>query len=216
LGRDRHGVAIYPSFCRSHGADSLPGVTAAPSPPRAQGPVRLAVAILLAGVLAVWLVKPIGDPCAQLERLPQGSTAKSSPSFSPPLTRTCTYTVVGGVQARSRYVPWLDWIVVILLAGLAGAAASVLSPGARRARQGAPARAARPPATARRERVQRPARTPRAERPPRAARTPRSERPVRERPTRDGGRAETAERDAAARERARRKRAERDRPRPDG
>jgi len=48
--------------------------------------VRLAVAILLAGVLVVWLVKPIGDPCAQLDRLPHGSTAKSSPSFSPPIS----------------------------------------------------------------------------------------------------------------------------------
>ena len=99
-----------------------------------QGPLRLAAAVLLAGLLAVWLVKPIGDPCPDLDRLPQGSSATSSPSFSPPLTRTCTYTAAGGVQATSRYVPWLDWIVLVLLAAVLGGVARMVSPGARRER----------------------------------------------------------------------------------
>jgi hypothetical protein len=95
----------------------------------------VAVAILVVGVLAVWLVKPIGDPCPDIDRLPQGSSARSSPSFSPPLTRTCTYTAAIGIEARARYVPWLDWVVIVLLAALAGGLASVVSPAGRRARE---------------------------------------------------------------------------------
>jgi len=143
--------------------------------------LRVAGAVLLAGVLAVWLVKPIGDPCPDLARLPQGATATSSPSFSPPLTRTCTYTAAAGVQVRASYVPWLDWVVLVLLAAAAGGAARMLSPGGR-----TPHRAER---------------TPRAERPPKEAR---AKRPPRERTAgRDG------ERDASEREQARRERAER-------
>lgn len=106
------------------------------SPPaRARGPLRLAVAILVVGLLAVWLVKPIGDPCPDIDRLPQGSSATSSPSLSPPLTRTCTYTAAIGIQARALYVPWLDWIVIVLIAAAGGGLASLLSPPARRARR---------------------------------------------------------------------------------
>jgi hypothetical protein len=93
-----------------------------------QGPLRSGVAVLLAGLLVVWLIKPIGDPCPDLGRLPHGSTASSSPSFSPPLTRSCTYTTAGGIQAHARYVPWLDWIVLLLVASLAVGAVRVLSP----------------------------------------------------------------------------------------
>jgi hypothetical protein len=154
-----------------------------------QGPLRAGVAILIAGLLVVWLVKPIGDPCPDLSRLPQGSSASSSPSFAPPLTRTCTYTVTGGTQAHARYVPWLDWIVLLLVAGLAAAAVRLASPGG----WARPARAERAPRPERAPRAERPARTERAKRPPRTAR-----------PAKDSG-----ERDAAERERARRERAER-------
>ena len=160
-------------------ADSLLAVPPTPSPAGARGPLRLAAAVLLAGVLAVWLVKPIGNPCPDLARLPQGATAKSSPSFSPPLTRTCTYTATAGVQVRSSYVPWLDWIVVVLLAAAVGGGARMLAPGAR-----APG----------------PERPPRAERPPKAKRAPRAV------PSAAG---DGRERDDADRERARRERAER-------
>lgn len=104
--------------------------SASPSAGR-QGPLRVAIAILVLGLLAVWLVKPIGNPCPDLDRLPQGSSARSSPSFSPPLTRTCTYTAAIGIEARARYVPWIDWIVIVLLAAAAGAVAHVVSPATR-------------------------------------------------------------------------------------
>jgi len=109
------------------------------SHPRWQGPLRAAVAIFLAGALVVWLVKPIGEPCPDLERLPAGSTARSSPSLTPPGTRTCTYTAAGGTEARSSYVPWLDWIVLVLLAALVAGGIRVVSPAGR----AAPRRSAR-------------------------------------------------------------------------
>ena len=172
--------------------------TSSPAGPR--GPLRLAAVVLLVGVLAVWLVKPIGNPCPDLARLPQGATAKSSPSFSPPLTRTCTYTAAAGVQVRTRYVPWLDWIVIVLLAAVAGGVARTLRP------VGRPTASPRTPRErlpteprAARERLPKEPRTPRE-------RLPQEPRAARERPVagRDG-----VERDATDRERARRERAER-------
>jgi len=185
--------------------DSLRPVPSAASPAGVQGPLRLAVAIVVVGVLAVWLVKPIGDPCPDLDRLPQGSRAKSSPSFSPPLTRTCTYTAAIGIEARARYVPWMDWIVIVLIAGVAGAAAHFVSPATR-------SRAPRAPNLPREPRRQREPRAAPIAREPRAAPEPGEPRaaPVapepRERPSSDG---HGGERDAAERERARRERAER-------
>ena len=167
-----------------------------------QGPLRAGVAILIAGLLVVWLVKPIGDPCPDLGRLPPGSSASSAPSFAPPLTRTCTYTVTGGTQAHARYVPWLDWIVLLLVAALAAGAVRLASPGGSGRGEPRPARRQRPP---RAERAPRAERVPRGERPPRTERAPRAERPPRgPRAAKDSG-----ERDAAERERARRERAER-------
>jgi hypothetical protein len=198
-------------------------VPPAPSPARAQGPLRLAAAILLVGVLGVWLVKPIGNPCPDLGRLPQGSTASSSPSFSPPLTRTCTYDAAGGIQARASYVPWLDWIVIALIAGLAGLAANLAAPGGRRSRpprEEPVARAPRPAASA-----SRPAPAPRPQRERAARDAPRAPAGERDAPAgeRDAptGERDAAERerdaptgrDAAERERARRERAERNRSR---
>ena len=86
------------------------------------GAVRASALILLLGVLVVWLVRPIGDACPDVGKLPPGSSASSRPSFSPPLTRTCTYTTADGTQARKRYLPVVDWLVLALVAGLAGAA----------------------------------------------------------------------------------------------
>jgi hypothetical protein len=164
-----------------------------------QGPLRAAVAVFVVGFLVVWLVKPIGNPCPDLGRQPPGSSASSSPSLSPPGSRTCTYTAVGGVQAKVGHVPWLDWIILLLLAAVAGGAVRVASPGGRGARERAPARSPRP------ERQPRAKRAPRAqpaEPPPRPAPPPAGREPSR--PT-------SSERDAADRERARRERAAHDR-----
>jgi hypothetical protein len=158
-----------------------------------RGPLRAAVAVFVAGFLVVWLVKPIGNPCPDVGRLPQGSSASSSPSLSPPGSRTCTYTAVGGIEATAGYVPWLDWVVLLLLAALVAGAVRVASPAARGARE-------------------RPAgRPPRAERRPRAERAPRAERPAPPPADREPPRPPSSERDAADRERARRERAARDR-----
>jgi hypothetical protein len=169
--------------------------------------VRLAIALLVVGLLVVWLVKPIGNPCPDLGRLPRGSTASSTPSFAPPLTRTCTYTAAGGVQAHARYVPWLDWIVLVLLAGLVGGVAGVVSPGARQTRGRAQERDPHP-APAKAPRESRPGKAPGESRPGKAPGESRPARVARERPMGDGER-DAGERDAAARERARRERAER-------
>jgi hypothetical protein len=173
-----------------------------------QGPLRLAVAVLVVGVLVVWLVKPIGNPCPDLDRLTQGSTATSAPSFSPPLTRTCTYTAALGIEARVRYVPWLDWLVIALIAAVAGGVARLVSPAGRRPREPRPAKeppAARPGRPAKEPPAARPAKEPPAARPERPAKEPRAARPSKEPRAAAGG----AERDAAERERARRERAER-------
>ena len=150
-----------------------------------QGPLRLAAAIVVVGVLFVWLIKPIGNPCPDLGRLPQGSSARSSPSFSPPGTRTCEYTAAGGIKATSKYIPWIDWILILLVAAVAAGGARMLAPAGRR---GGAERAPRP---------EREPRAPQAVRPPKAPRAPKSERAM------------PGERDAAARERARAERAER-------
>ncbi len=85
--------------------------------------LKIAATVFVVGALAVWLITPIGNACPDVGRLPAGSTSSSSPSFSPPFTRSCTYTTPEGTQAHARYVPWLDWI---LLALLAAAAATVV------------------------------------------------------------------------------------------
>jgi hypothetical protein len=103
--------------------------------------LRIAATVLVLGALVVWLAAPIGNPCPDLGRLPSGSTSSSSPSFSPPLTRRCTYTTPDGTKARARYVPWLDWIVLLLVAAAVGTVARFVSaPRVERAE-----RAARPP-----------------------------------------------------------------------
>lgn len=155
---------------------------------RWQGLLRIALAIFLAGILVVWLIKPIGNACPDLAGLPAGSKATSAPSFSPPLTRTCTYLAAGGTRATARYVPWLDWLVLALVAGAVAGVAGVISPAARKPR--ATRRASSSP-----------------QRPSRAGRPAGSEPRT---PTSSG------ERDAAERERARRERAERNRSRRDG
>jgi hypothetical protein len=154
-----------------------------------QGPLRAAGAVFVLGFLVVWLIKPIGNPCPDLGRLPQGSTASSSPSFGPPGTRTCTYQAAGGIEATARYVPWLDWALLLLLAGIAAAGVALASPATAEERAPRPERPEREPRAAREKRA------PREPRAPRAPRTPPA-----------GG-----ERDAAERERARRERAERNR-----
>lgn len=151
------------------------------------GAIRTAAAVFLIGVLVVWLVRPVGDACPDLDRLPAGSSGSSAPSFAPPLTRTCTYTTPDGTKARRRYVPVVDWLALAVLAGVAGGAVGLLGPG----------------------------RTERAPRAPREPRQPRARRPARAAappavsgdgiPDADADAARRA-RDAAERERARRER----------
>jgi hypothetical protein len=100
--------------------------------------VRAALAVLLLGVLGVWLVKPIGDACPDLGKLPAGSTGASAPSFAPPLTRTCTYTTVEGTKAHKRYVPVVDWLIVAVVAGVVGAGAGLAGPGTGRPERAPP------------------------------------------------------------------------------
>jgi hypothetical protein len=145
-----------------------------------KGPLRVAAVVFVLGFLVVWLIRPIGNPCPDRGVLPKGSSKSSSPSFAPPGTRTCTYTTPEGTKARFHYVPWLDWIVLAVLAGLAVAA------GGRLAARDAP----REPRAARQPPRGRAAREPSVERDPRSRRQP-------------------SERDAADREWARQERAKR-------
>jgi hypothetical protein len=119
-----------------------------------RGALRAAAAVLLLGVLVVWLIRPIGNPCPDLGKLPSGSTSSSSPSFTPPLTRMCTYTTPDATKARRRYVPVLDVVVLALIAGLAGGAIALLGPQRRAPRPAGPRRADSSPG-AREEHAQR-------------------------------------------------------------
>jgi hypothetical protein len=106
--------------------------------------LRIAATVVVLGALAVWLVAPVGDACPDLGLLPAGSTASSSPSLKPPLTRTCTYATPEGTEAHSRYVPWLDWILIVLVAGVAVGVTRMVGPGAPRPeRAPKPAKAAK-------------------------------------------------------------------------
>ena len=108
---------------------------------------RAALAVFLLGVLGVWLVTPIGDPCPDVGRLPAGSESSSAPSFAPPLTRTCTYTTTDGTKVRKRYVPVVDWLVLAVVAGVVATGVGLAGPGPgapRPERPPAPARAPRP------------------------------------------------------------------------
>lgn len=123
---------------------------------------RAALAVFVLGVLAVWLVKPIGDACPDLGRLPAGSTGTSAPSFAPPLTRTCTYTTADATQATKRYVPFVDWLVLAVVAGVVGTGVGLAGPGTPRPeRARVPKRPGRAPPLAR---APRPARVKRASR----------------------------------------------------
>lgn len=89
---------------------------------------RAALAVFLIGVLGVWLIRPIGDACPDIGKLPAGSRSSSAPSFVPPLTRTCTYTTAEGTEARQRYVPIIDWLVLAVIAGVVGLGVGLLRP----------------------------------------------------------------------------------------
>jgi len=141
--------------------------------------VRAGLAVFVVGVLGVWLIKPIGDACPDVGRLPAGSKSSSSPSFAPPLTRSCTYTTADGTQAHKRYVPIVDWLILAVVAGVVGVGVGLAGPGTPR-----PERAPKP------ERARRPERAPRPEAAPAPA-------------------PETAEDRAAQREREREERARR-------
>ena len=108
-----------------------------------QGALRAALAVFALGVLGVWLIRPIGDACPDVGRLPAGSQSSSSPSFAPPLTRTCTYTTADGTKARKRYVPIVDWLVLGVVAGVVGAGVGLAGPGPGPAREPRPQRAPR-------------------------------------------------------------------------
>ena len=100
-----------------------------------RGALRAAVAVFVLGLLVVWLIAPIGNPCPDVDRLPTGSRGSSAPSLLPPLTRTCTYTTPEGTQARKRYVPVIDGLLVAIVAGIVGGAIGLAGPEAR-ARRG--------------------------------------------------------------------------------
>jgi hypothetical protein len=87
---------------------------------------RVALVVFLVGALGVWLIRPIGNACPDIGKLPAGSRSSSAPSFVPPLTRTCTYTTAGGIEAHRRYLPIVDWIVLAVLAGVAWLGVSLL------------------------------------------------------------------------------------------
>jgi hypothetical protein len=157
-----------------------------------QNAVRTALAVFVVGVLGVWLVRPIGDACPDVGRLPAGSKSSSSPSFAPPLTRTCTYRTTDGTKARKRYVPIVDWLIVAVVAGVAGAGVGLAGPGT--------------PGT---DRAPRPQRAPRPERAPRLARAKRAPRAAAPAAPRSAPPPESAEERAAAREREREERARR-------
>ncbi len=108
------------------------------------GGVRAGVALFVIGLLFIWLIRPIGSACSDLDKLPSGSEGSSAPSFAPPLTRTCTYTTPEGTKARKRYVPVLDVLGLLIVAGVAGGAIALLGAGGRE-RAPKPARAAKPP-----------------------------------------------------------------------
>ncbi|MEA2233856.1 MAG: hypothetical protein QOD83_3672 [Solirubrobacteraceae bacterium] len=94
-----------------------------------KGQLRVAAVVFVFGFLVIWLIQPIGNPCPDRGALPKGSSKSSSPSFAPPGTRTCTYTTPEGTKARFHYVPWLDWFVLAVLAGLAAAAVRLAASG---------------------------------------------------------------------------------------
>lgn len=148
------------------------------------GGVRAAGALFVVGLLLIWLIRPIGNACGDFDKLPSGSTASSAPSFTPPVTRTCTYTTPDGTKASKRYMPMLDVLGLLLVAGVVGGAIGLLGAGGRERAPKAP-RPATPPQP---EWSEQPERPHRAE-PPSAA-----EKQVR------------GERDAAERERARQER----------
>ena len=156
-----------------------------------RGAGRAALVVFALGVLGVWLVKPIGDACPDVGRLPAGSQSSSSPSFAPPLTRTCTYTTTDGTEARRRYVPVVDWLIVAVVAGVVGVGVGLAEP-----------------------RTPRPERAPKLARAPREPRAPRAPKPARvARPSRrssQNGAAPPSDDDrAVARERERQERARR-------
>ncbi len=87
---------------------------------------RVALVVFLIGALGVWLIRPIGDACPDIGKLPAGSRSNSAPSLAPPFTRTCTYTTAGGIEAHQRYVPIVDWIVLGVLAGVVALGVALL------------------------------------------------------------------------------------------
>ncbi len=94
------------------------------------GGVRAGVAIVVVGLLFIWLIRPIGSACSDLDKLPSGSRGSSAPSLAPPLTRTCTYTTPEGTEARTRYVPVLDALALLIVAAIVGGAIGLRGAGA--------------------------------------------------------------------------------------
>ena len=92
-------------------------------------PVVLALCVFLLGFAFIWAgLVPHGDPLGFCPGAPQteGSSIGVEPALWPPGTTRCEYETAAGRSSRA-YVPWDEWIALILVAAAVGIAASALA-----------------------------------------------------------------------------------------
>lgn len=92
-------------------------------------PVLLASCIAVLGIAYFWVgPEPVWEhrcPFALDATTPEGTGLHVGAALWPPGTE-CQYTFPNGTEARSAYVPWAEWLAVLLLAAAVGATASRL------------------------------------------------------------------------------------------